>query len=70
MKKPVITVVIGGPAGAGKTTLAQYIAADLKIRHGVDVKLIDDNHEQLLPTSTIGLHANFNPQVVIDVEQK
>jgi uridine kinase len=68
--KPEITIAISGPTGAGKTTLAQYIAADLKIRYGIDVKLIDDGHEQSLPTSTTTLKSHFKPQVTVSVEQK
>jgi adenylate kinase family enzyme len=70
MSKPKITVTISGPTGSGKSTLARYLAADLKIRHGVDVKLIDDHHEQPLSTSTHHLPYTFGAEVTIDVEQK
>lgn len=70
MSKPKITITISAPAGAGKSTLAGYIAADLKIRHGIDVKLIDDGREQPLPLATRHLEHYFNPEVTIIAEQK
>jgi ABC-type uncharacterized transport system ATPase component len=65
-----ITITISGLAGHGKSTLADYIASDLKIRHGLNVKLIDDNHEQLPPTSHRALPAHFNADITIITEEK
>lgn len=70
MSKPKITITISGPAGSGKTTLADYIAAHLSIPYGFKVKLIDDDHEQALPTSTVFLPSSFRPEVTIITEKK
>jgi ABC-type uncharacterized transport system YnjBCD ATPase subunit len=70
MSKPQITVTISGPAGAGKSTLAEHIASDLAIRYGVKVQLIDDGWNQLLPTSARHLPGHFDADVAILVEQK
>lgn len=70
MTKPKITITIDGRQGSGKSTLAQYLATDLKIRHGVDVSLNDDGQRQPVPDvhETLGNH--FDADVVIIVEKK
>ena len=70
MSKPQITIRIDGPAGSGKTQLAQHIAADLSVRHGVNVTLIDDGWKQPPPSSTHHLPYSFGTEVIITVEQK
>jgi uridine kinase len=69
MPKPKITITIDGPTGAGKTTLAQYIGANLRHQHGVKVVLHDDgNYAEALTQTDLPNH--FDADVTINVEQK
>lgn len=69
MTKPKITITIDGPTGAGKTTLAQYIGANLRHLHGVAVELRDDGGYVEALTQT-ELPNHFDADVTIIVEQK
>jgi len=70
MKKPQITITIDGPAGAGKSTLAQYIGTNLKFCHGVVVMLNDDGGHAALAPHHDDLPNHFDADVTINVEQK
>jgi uridine kinase len=69
MTKPQITIHIGGPAGAGKTTLAHYLTLHLRNLHGVKVTLKDGEHVEPWP-SMVELPEYFDADVTIHVEQK
>lgn len=70
MTKPRITITIDGPAGAGKSTLAEHLAAHLAQKHGVKVTLNDDGMRQRVNLAHVELAEHFNAEVDIIVEQK
>lgn len=69
MTKPQIIITIDGQAGAGKTTLAHYLALHLQHVHGVKVYLKDGEHVKPWP-SLAELPDHFDADVIINVEQK
>lgn len=70
MTKPKITITIDGATGAGKTTLAHYLAWHLQTLHGVPVKIIDDGRTQIPSSDYAELPNYFDAEVTINVEQK
>lgn len=70
MSKPNITITINGAAGAGKSTLAHYLAWHLTHMHGVPVTLFDDGSAQVPSSECAELPNHFDAHVTINVEQK
>lgn len=65
MSKPKITITISGPSGAGKSTLAHHLTSYLAIQRGLNVKLIDDNHEQPPPSAHNPMLNHFDADITI-----